>query len=36
VDLREIGGGSMGLSHLVQGKDQCRAVVNMEINFWVP
>jgi hypothetical protein len=36
MDLREIGWGSMDWIDLAQDRDQCRALVNTEMNLWVP
>jgi hypothetical protein len=36
INLRETGWGDMHRSHLVQGTDQWRALVNTVMNIWVP
>jgi hypothetical protein len=36
IDLREIGWEGVDWMHLVQDRDQCRAVVNTVINLGVP
>jgi hypothetical protein len=36
MDLREIEWGGIDWIVLAQDRDQCRALVNMVMNFWVP
>jgi hypothetical protein len=36
IDLREIGWGRMDSMDLPQDRDQWRALVNTEVNLWVP
>jgi hypothetical protein len=36
MDLREIEWGVMNWIHLVQGRNQCWALVNKVMNIWVP
>jgi hypothetical protein len=36
IDLGEIGWGGVDWIALVQDRDKWRAVVNVEMNFWVP
>jgi hypothetical protein len=36
MDIRGIGWGSMDWIHLAEDRNQCEALVNMVMNFWVP
>jgi hypothetical protein len=36
IVLREIRWGGMDWIDLNQGRDQCRALVNMVVNLWIP
>jgi hypothetical protein len=36
MDFRDVGWGDVDWTHLVQNRDQWRAVVNMVMNFQVP
>jgi hypothetical protein len=36
IDLRKIGLGGMDLTDLAQDRDQWKALVNTEMNLWVP
>jgi hypothetical protein len=36
MDLREIGWDGMDWMDLAQDRDQCRPLVNMVMNLWVP
>jgi hypothetical protein len=36
IDLREVGWSGMDWIDLAQDRDRWRALVNMEMNFWIP
>jgi hypothetical protein len=36
MDIRGLGWGSMDWIHLAEDRNQCEALVNIVMNFWVP